>query len=519
VVEVTFLGELRPFQKDAMVTMVDTGVALLAFHMGLGKTVITIAAIEDLIEGDGLERALVVVPAGLKFQWRDQLTEFSDSRKIVIDGSADQRAALWRAAHRCKYVIANPEMLLTDRYYVKRLPYDCVVLDEATCVKNPRARRSKVMRAVGARAPYRFALTGQPIENRPEELFAIMEFVDGEVLGSPERFDRTFIVRSKGGKALRYRNLPRLHEALDGVMLRKTFDDVRDQMPSVTRTTVPVKFDAKGAGLYRFIASDLRQKISMAMQQFGRGFDLNVHYGKAEDTEANKVRGEIMSRLLCLRMLCDDPALLVWSARRSLADDEGGSAYAAELSAAGLLAGVVATPKLDLVCDRIEEILAESPRNKIVVFSFFLRNLESLRQRLPMYRPAMFIGTMSNKQRDAERHRFLDDPKCRVFLSSDAGGYGVDLPNANYLISVDLPWSGGKMAQREARIIRLSSEFKGVFLMEFLMSGSIEEFYAKALMQKLDINKAFVDRKTDVHGGFELTLGTLTEFLDRSDVR
>ena len=130
-----------------------------------------------------------------------------------------------------------------------------------------------------------------------------------------------------------------------------------------------------------------------------------------------------------------------------------------------------------------------------------------------------FTGDMSSDEKDAAKQEFSNRTDVRLFLSSDAGGYGVDLPMANYLISYDLPWSSGKLEQREARIIRLSSQFDHVTIATFVMQGSIEERQYEMLQQKKLINEAWVDGKHhDIKGGFELTLSSLTSFLRDSSV-
>ena len=125
---------------------------------------------------------------------------------------------------------------------------------------------------------------------------------------------------------------------------------------------------------------------------------------------------------------------------------------------------------------------------------------------------------MNSTEKDAAKQKFSKDPSTRLFLSSDAGGYGVDLPQANYLISYDLPWSAGKLDQREARIIRLSSQHPHVTIASFVMKGSIEERQYEMLQQKRRINEAFIDKGYDTQGRFELTLNSLTEFLQHSEV-
>jgi len=175
----------------------------------------------------------------------------------------------------------------------------------------------------------------------------------------------------------------------------------------------------------------------------------------------------------------------------------------------------MAAPKLEAVIEYIEQVLEEDPNNKIVLFSFFKENLRLIkRASAKVTRSVLFTGDMNPQEKDEAKQEFSNDPNVRLFLSSDAGGYGVDLPMANYLISYDLPWSSGKLEQREARIIRLSSKFSHVTIATFVMQGSIEERQYEMLQQKRSINEAFVDGKHhDQRGGFDISLSSLSTFL------
>ena len=142
-----------------------------------------------------------------------------------------------------------------------------------------------------------------------------------------------------------------------------------------------------------------------------------------------------------------------------------------------------------------------------------------LADELKGYRPVLFTGDMNAKQKDAAKVHFQTDPKCRIFLSSDAGGYGVDLPQANYLISYDLPWSAGKIEQRNARIVRLSSTFESVTVLTMVMAGSVEQRMYDLLNEKGLVASAVVDgRGFDAKGKLDLNLATLKEFLRESSV-
>ena len=513
-----FKGTLYPFQEEATELMVDRGQMLLALVMGAGKTVTTIAALEKLFASDEIKKVIVVVPSALKYQWSREIKKFTDSTVSVIDGSAVNRKKLWRESLSVKYVVVNPESLVNDLAHFEKHKFDAIVLDEATMIKTPRAKRSRLIKRLGKKYHYRFALTGQPIENRPEELFSIMEFVDPAVLGKFEVFDRTFIVRDHFGKPNRYRNLKSLHESMKEVMVRKTREDIQDQLPQVINHFIPVPFDSSGAVIYKKLASDLLASIQKAITQHGRSFDLWAHYyGNNSNMEA---QGEIMSKLTTLRMFCDNPELVKISAEMYLDDhNDQGSKHASQIVAQGVIPDNFNTPKLDAVLQYIEDVLNEDPKNKVVLFSFFKNNLRLIQNATKhLTTSVLFMGGMDMMSRDKAKQQFATDPNTRLFLSSDAGGYGVDLPVANYLISYDLPWSAGKLDQREARIIRLSSEFPHVNIVSFVMKGSIEERQYEMLQEKRNINKAFVDGGHDHKGNFQLNLGALSSFLTNSEV-
>lgn len=513
----SFTGTLYPFQQEACERMVDRGQMLLAMVMGAGKTPTTIAAVETLLEQGDINKVLVVAPASLKYQWAREISKFTTSKSIVIAGTPKEREKLWRSSYSSQYIIVNPELLLNDEKHFKSVGFNAMVIDEATMIKSFQAKRSRAIKRLGKSCHYRFALTGQPIENRPEELYSIMQFVDPEVLGRFDVFDKTFIVRDHFGQPVRYRNLQQLNRTMTEVMVRKTREDIQDQLPKVIHQVIPVQFDPEGAKAYKLIASDLLSELTNAINMHGRRFDLWAHYNGGN---ANEAQGQIMSRLTVLRMLCDNPELVHYSSDAFMdATSAEGSQYANHVVAHGWLSKGAPTPKLDAVLEYVSEVLNEDPNNKVVIFSFFKRNLRLIKEATKgLTESVLFVGGMSAEERDKAKERFQTHPGVRLFLSSDAGGYGVDLPQANYLISYDLPWSAGKLDQREARIIRLSSTHPHVTVTSFVMKGSIEERQYEMLQQKRGINSAFLDKGYDSQGRFELNLGTLSEFINNSEV-
>lgn len=516
-----FKGTLYEFQDQAVERMLDMKTLLVAYEMGLGKTVITIAAIEELIDAGKIGGGLIICPASIKLQWKHMIEEFApEANVIVVNGTAPQRQEQYLRYKRgdAEYLIINPEQMTNDWEIVSRLPRDYIVADEATWFKNFKPQRSKKIKRLTA--TYRWALTGQPIENRAEEVFSIMQWVDSSVLGHFKNFDAAFVKRDHWGRVRSYRNLPTLHRLLSDHMVRRTRAEVADQLPAVvTPAPMLVDLDASAAVLYRRMVHDLQAELAEALNTWGN-FSLGGFYRGEEQGEA---RGRIMSKLVCMRMLCDHPELLRLSAahyRGVLPGNRSGSEYAEELHQAGRLEKLPKAPKLDAVIELLCDILAADPRNKVVFFSFFKDMLDLVaKATTSLTKSVLFTGAVSVTRRDQAKAQFAVDPETRLFLSSDAGGIGLDLPVANYLISYDLPWSAGAYAQRQARIVRLSSRFPQVTLLSIQATGSIEEYQYRLLGQKAKVAAAVIDGKgINPKGSVTLDLKSLSEWLRESTV-
>lgn len=475
---------------------------------------VSIAAIEELIDTGEVECALIICPASIKWQWKRQIETFSDGALTkVIEGPKGDRLAQYRSVKRgdVEYVIMNYEQIVSDWDYIRHLEFDAIVGDEIVAIKNPGTKRSRHVKRL--EAPYKFGLSGQPIENKPEELYSIMKWIDPSVLGEYRIFDRTFIVRQSGqGWVKYYKNLPLLRKTMGDAMFRRTRKDVAEQMPAVIETPYFIEFDSASKKLYRQIVDELLDIIH-SIPNFS-AFNLMDHYSGVKDSGP---MGEIMPRLMALRMLCDHPKLLTYSAQKF--DDPStiaGSQYLSTLRRSGSLENLKAAPKMDVILEVIKDILDADERNKIVLFSFFKPMLALISAKLGVDHE-MFTGDFSPRERDASLERFTKSKGCRVMLSSDAGGVGVDMPVANYLISADLPWSAGKFDQRNGRIVRISSKWPEVTLLSMMMEGSIEIRQREMLFSKSAVASAWLDGTgVDSQGTFTLTLGTLVDFLENN---
>jgi SNF2 family DNA or RNA helicase len=344
-----------------------------------------------------------------------------------------------------------------------------------------------------------------------------MEFVDKTVLGPFTTFERTFIKRDGFGRPTRYRNMSTLQRAMAPVMMRRSRADIAEWLPVIIPKQQWVNLEPRVQALYDFIAADTLRVLDIAIANGGMGgFNLMAHYGKGEDY-GGSARGQIMSRLTCMRMLCDHPDLLIASANEfDDPDSKRGSEYAWWLKENGYLDNLGSgDSKLRTCADALAQILLEDPANKVVVFSYFKPMLRMLAQQIKtrLRKPyAVITGDHSAAQRREALKRFAGP--VPILLSSDAGQYGVDLPHCNHLISYDLPWSAGAYAQRVARIDRISSVWPHVTVMTLLTQGTIEHRQFDMLREKRLIAEAWLDgAHIDAKDGLTLSLESLRDFL------
>jgi len=495
----------------------------MAMTMGSGKTATSITAVRRLRRLRRVDRGCVFAPKSVKYQWAREIAKWDPRASVqVIDGDKRQRTFGIQRSEYFNYTILHYQCLVNDWEEITgNLRIDFIILDEVTAIKGFTAKTSKRAKLLGRHTDHRFGLSGQPVENKPEELFSVMQFIDPEVLGGFHRFDRAFITRDHWGKPKRYKNLPTLQRVMEPAMFRRSREDIAEWLPERIEIEVPVVLDAPVMKLHNHIRDDLSAAIDTAIGLGAHGkFDVLAHYGATEHGEQMTAMGQVMTRLLAMRMISSHPHLL-----RLSADEfdnplsKQGSEYASTLKAQGLLDNLpLHTEKLDALVEMVEQILDEDRRHKVVIFSYFKPTLRILQAQLrsgAQSQSVLIDGTVTGRQRDHAIQSFNTDPQCRIFLSSDAGAYGVDLNQGSHLVSYDLPWSGGALAQRVARIDRTNSAFSSIQIAYMYGQGTIEERMYRMLAQKMRVARAFLDGEFDGKtGGISLDLESLREFLD-----
>ncbi|MFZ4738007.1 MAG: SNF2-related protein [Bradymonadia bacterium] len=467
-------ARLYPYQVQGVAFLAANGRAVLADDMGLGKTLQAIAAAAWLMENGGLARVLVICPASLKRQWAREIGRFTDHEVVVVEGGVKARMALWR--QRAPFTIANYELVTRDLSSVNgNLVPDLLILDEAQRIKNWRTRTAALIKGVHAERV--FVLTGTPLENRLEDLYSVLQIVDPRVLGPLWQFMLRFHVLDERGKVLGYRNLTELRRRLATVMLRRDRRLVRDQLPDRIEHRLDVPMTPKQL---EYQDGALTAAASLA----------NI-LKRRPLTPAEEKR--LLSALQTARMACD---------------------------AAGLVDGeTVGSPKLDEVARLLEELCVDGGR-KVVIFSQWTRMTEmaeAVAHDLGLGTVRLHGGVPS-ASRGALIERFHDDPATQVFLSTDAGGVGLNLQCATVLINLDLPWNPAVLEQRIARIHRLG-QLEPVQIILVIASPSYEERVGAIVASKRHLFTHVVgeDATEDVIGVSKRTLELALEGLEPTE--
>jgi len=448
---------LYPYQREGMLHLAFGERALLADEMGLGKTIQAIAACVLLRRLRGVERVLVISPASLKTEWEEQIARFTDLPVRLVLGTRAERLRLYSEASESGtfFYLANYEQILSDGEEVQRLlAPDVIVLDEAQRIKNWQSRTAQAVKRL--QSPYAFVLTGTPLENRIDEIYSIVQFLDPSLFGPLFRFNREFYQLDERGKPVGYKNLDELHRRLSPILLRRRKDEVEGQLPARTDKHYFVPMDPEQSARY-FEYHDRVARLAAAARRRPLSPD-----------EMKKLQ----MWLSCMRMICDTPYILDPECR--------------------------ICPKLTELEEILREILTD-PSAKILIFSEWERMLDLVRDLAQDMDVgfAWHTGSVPQESRRREIRRFKESPDCRLFLSTDSGGVGLNLQAANVVINLDLPWNPARLEQRIARAWR-KHQTRPVQVIDLVTEGSIEHRMIPLLAGKQALADGVLDGRGDL---------------------
>jgi len=443
---------LYPYQKAGALFAARAGRCLIADDMGLGKTIQAIAATEILAHCAGIERVLIVAPTSLKHQWKQEIEKFTERSALVVEGLLPARAERYAAGSFFK--VTNYDVVHRDMEMIRRWQPDLIILDEAQRIKNWKTRTAQAVKRL--ESEYALVLTGTPLENRLEELHSIVEFVDRFRLGPMFRFLSEHQHVDQTGRVVGYRNLSKISETLGPILVRRTKDEVLKELPERMEKRFFVPMTPQQMEHH----DENREIVARIVQKWRR-------YGFLR--EADQQRMQIA--LQRMRMSCNSTYLLDHKTDH----------------------GVKADELIDVLSDILED-----GDSKVVVFSQWLRMHELVIRRLEdrKWDHVMFHGGVPGPRRKDLVHRFREDPACRLFLSTDAGGVGLNLQRASAVVNLDQPWNPAVLEQRIGRVHRLG-QHRPVRVVHFIAQGTIEEGMLGLLAFKTAMFRGVLDGGQD----------------------
>ena len=444
--------QLYPYQREGVnFGVLKTGV-LIGDEMGLGKTLQAISLGILKKEIFGFSRILVVTLASLKEQWKREIEKFSNEKGSIIQGSPLQRRAMYQSDPNL-FKITNYEAVLRDVTILSRFNPDIIILDEAQRIKNFSTKTAEAVKRLPKK--HAIVLTGTPLENKLEDVYSIVQFLEPYLLTPLWKFaaDHFMIPRKKKTSIAGYKNLAMLKEKLAPILIRRKKEEVLTELPGEVVNNYYI---------------DLSQEQLEIHAGYGRS--LMPLLNKKFLTPMDMRRIQIL--MLRMRMVCDSTYLVDRDTHIS--------------------------PKLTELESIIEEIVIQN-RRKIVIFSEWTTMTFLIARHLSdMGIPFVELsGKVAVKKRQKLIDEFTQNKDCLVFLSTDAGGTGLNLQAADCVVNFELPWNPAKMNQRIGRVSRIGQASQCINVINLIARNSIEERILAGIQLKTDLFKGVFEEGPD----------------------
>jgi superfamily II DNA or RNA helicase len=400
--------------------------ACLADDMGLGKTVQALAVLLDRAR---LGPALVLAPTSVAFNWVQEAQRFAPSLRPVLYAEQPDRLKCLAKLKKNDVLIVSYGLLVRDAANLGAVPFATLVVDEAQALKNPGTRRARAARQLNA--GFRIALSGTPLENHLGELWSLFAIVFPGLLGSWDQFRERFAAPIERGRD------PDANAALSRVLrpflLRRTKQEVARELPPRTEIQVPVALSEEEWTLYE----DARLAAVAEVSKQGKGL------------RNEQQRFQVLAALTRLRLLASHPRLYDGQSR-------------------------VASSKMRRLLELLEELRSEGHR--ALVFSQFTSHLELVREELDRagFTYQYLDGSTPAPERAKRIQAFQDGAGDAFLISLKAGGTGINLTAADYVIHLDPWWNPAVEDQATDRAHRIG-QTKPVTVYRLIARGTIEE--------------------------------------------
>ena len=443
---------LYPYQKEGIRFAAKAGKAIIADEMGLGKTIQAIGTAELLRKEGLIGSVLILCPTSLKYQWRSEIKKFTDAEVFVIEGSHLKRKEAYNRPEPYKIISYNSAA--NDIKILGSLQTDMLIMDEVQRLKNWNTQISRAARKI--ESDYSVILSGTPLENKLDELYSIVEFVDNFRLAPYYLFKDKHIITDETGKVLGYKNLNDIGKKLGDILIRRRKKDVKLQMPERSDKNLFIPMTNEQMEMHQ----EWQNQVRLLVLKWRR-----MHFLSDKD------RKRLLLFLSQMRMVCDSSYILDQKTRYDT--------------------------KVDECVNIINDIISEEGE-KVVVFSQWERMTRLIAKELEKKEIGFeyLHGGVPSEKRKNLVDNFMNEPSSRVFLSTDAGSTGLNLQSAATIINIDLPWNPAVLEQRIGRIYRLGQQ-NNIQIINLVTPDSIEQDMLGKLRFKTSMFEGVLDDGED----------------------
>jgi len=430
---------LTPYQDDCVNWLVREKRGLLALEPGVGKTLTTLATIDEL----GLKRILVVAPASVCGVWPLEISKWLGDKLpvTILRGTPAKRGLAYEQIENGFYIISY-ETVRSDIVKLLAIKWDAIVLDETIKLQTPTSKTVKAVMKL--HADVRIALNGTPISNGWADIWATFEWLErGSLYGNYYSFRNYHAVMSPHvpGMILGWRDTERIKKRTAHLMKRITKQEALKDLPAIMEQTIPVELGSAELKVYRGIKEDLLLKLP----------DVNVPIENA------------LVELIRLRQTVN------------------GLFHFPDL-------GKSDSAKLDVALELLGQVARAG--KKAIVFTGFKVTALELERRFKKefakenYQSRLIIGDVSQEDREQNVQDLWHDPNVTVLIGTDAMATGLNLQCASYVINIDLPYSYAKYEQRIGRAWRMG-QTESVTVWNLEATGTVDARVASILSKKV----------------------------------
>ncbi len=458
-------AELRDYQKagfDWLNFLKEFSFGgILADDMGLGKTLQALSLIRKEINENPRKTNLIVAPTSVIFNWAREIEKFTPGLEYLIHYGT-RRSKDIRRLKRTPLILTTYGHLRRDVVFLKEINFNYVILDESQNIKNPMSETSKAVRLLDVNN--RIALTGTPVENNTMDLWSQFAFVSPGLLGDQNFFKDNFMRPIEKDKNVQVAST--LRRLIFPFILRRTKEDVAKELPPKVESIMYSPMSVAQQAIYDKWRMSYRDSIQEEIASKG----------------LNKSKFKVLEGLTKLRQIACHPGLV----DKSFQESSG---------------------KFEALFEMIEEIVSEN--HKVLIFSQFVQMLQIIKTQLDNQNIPYSYLDGSTKDRELPVNRFQEDPNIQIFLISlKAGGTGLNLTAADYVIHYDPWWNPAVEMQATDRAYRIGQTRK-VFAYKLISKDSVEEKIVSLQNQKREL----VDSLISTEESFFKTL-TKEDILD-----